>query len=171
MNTTTKTLAARKFTCTKCNGSGQYRHFGGCFECDGTGRVDAPKSVKFIDHASALECLRRFYRAESTGEGHWSHFLDDSSAYGSGAACLAAVLFHGDTESARKIIAAFTALSPRGAHFARYCAACAIEMNFWQFYGAEAQRIALEIAGAAGPTAYDKRGTRVPAAVWSFAAA
>jgi hypothetical protein len=169
--TATKNLTARTFVCTKCNGTGQYRHFGGCFECDGTGRVNGPKSVKFSDLDSALECLRRFYRAEVTGEGHWSHFLSDSSAYASGAFALSAVLFHGDVQSARKIVAAFGALNGRGGHFANYCASVAVDMDRWQFYPADAQRVALELAGVSAPITRDKRGWRIPATTWSFAAA
>lgn len=175
MNTeTADTLAAapKNYVCTKCNGSGNYLHFGTCFDCKGTGRVKASrKAAKFVPVKQALATLRSIYTASvKPSRDTWSDNLNDSctSAYSYGVDAFRGLLAEGDVEAAEKAFRAFSAIPRNGRHFANHIAFHACHMREWGCYSGAAQRKALELAGITAPLTFDKRGTLVPCEKFGF---
>ena len=162
------TSAPKYYPCWKCNGVGTYRGMGVCFACGGRGKTTSKPHTapKFMDAPKALEMLRRIYRATTTTDyGDWH--VRDSSTAAYGAEAFASLLAAGDTANARKVFAAFLALA--GGHFAHGVAFRACVLSQWAYYPADAQRLALELAGRTCPLTLDSRGDAlVDAKSWSF---
>lgn len=88
--------------CSKCNGSGQYRHFGMCFQCNGKGRFTvemADIEARRLDRATVIAKVAATLRLIEK--------YDDSSDI----AHLGALLAHADADVRERAIAAVLRVS------------------------------------------------------------
>jgi len=153
--------APKSYVCGKCHGTGSYLHFGVCFDCNGKGRVEAPKhiTVWFRDLARArLVSIFRATRDDlQSGENQYENAQHDTSgdALHTLSHAVFSLLFHGEVEMVRTAMAqpCWTSHTKWFVHHGARC------INRFAYLPGAAQRYVLDAMGVSGPITLDKRGS------------